>query len=222
MIICISLMIGLKFNAEAYVKKSSTSRRLYKGFTMRVVITGATGFIGRALCKALYKDYEIIALSRNIESARKTIGDLAKVVLWDAKTAAGWAEEADGAFAIINLAGENAASGRWNKARKSRILQSRLDAISAVVETIKQLKNKPKVVIQTSAIGWYGLSLDESFDENSPPGKGFLASVCRDIESSAEEFERLGVRCAVIRTGVVLGRDGGAFARRRIFIERFI
>lgn len=180
---------------------------------MRVVITGATGFIGRALCKALYKDYEIIALSRNIESAHKSIGDLAKVVLWDAKTAAGWAEEADGALAIINLAGENAASGRWNKARKSRILHSRLDAISAIVETIKQLKNKPKVVIQTSAIGWYGLSLDESFDENSPPGKGFLASVCRDIESSAEEIEKLGVRCAVIRTGVVLGRDGGAFAK---------
>ena len=180
---------------------------------MRVVITGATGFIGRALCRALYKDYEIIALSRNIESARKSIDDLAKVVLWDAKTAAGWAEEADGALAIINLAGENAASGRWNKARKTRILQSRLDAISAIVEAIKQLKNKPKAVIQTSAIGWYGLSLDESFDEDSPPGKGFLASVCRDMESSAEEFERLGVRCAVIRTGVVLGRDGGAFAK---------
>jgi uncharacterized protein (TIGR01777 family) len=180
---------------------------------MRVVITGATGFIGRALCKELHKDYEIVALTRNIESARKSIGDMAKVVLWDAKTAAGWVEEADGAFAIINLAGENAASGRWNKARKSRILQSRLDAVSAVVETIKQLKNKPRVVIQTSAIGWYGLSLDESFDEDSPSGKGFLASVCRDIESSAEEYERLGVRCAVIRTGVVLGRDGGAFPK---------
>ena len=180
---------------------------------MKVVITGATGFIGRALCKALYKDYEIIALSRNIETARKSIGDKAKVVLWDAKTAVGWADEADGAFAIINLAGENAASGRWNKARKSRILQSRLDAVSAVVETIKRLKNKPQVVIQTSAIGWYGLSLDESFDEDSPPGKGFLASVCRDIESSAEEYERLGVRCAIIRTGVVLGLGGGAFPK---------
>ncbi|MHC4426051.1 MAG: TIGR01777 family oxidoreductase [Planctomycetota bacterium] len=180
---------------------------------MRVVITGATGFIGRALCKVLYKDYEIIALSRNIESAHKSISDLAKVVLWDAKTGAGWAGEADGALAIINLAGENVASGRWNKAIKSRILQSRLDAISAILETIKQLKHQPKVVIQTSAIGWYGLSLDESFDEDSPLGEGFLASVCRDIESSAEEFERLGVRCAVIRTGVVLGRDGGAFAK---------
>jgi uncharacterized protein (TIGR01777 family) len=180
---------------------------------MKVVITGATGFIGRALCKALHKDYEIVALSRNTEAARKSIGDLAKVLLWDAKTSTGWAEEADGAFAIINLAGENAASGRWNKARKSRILQSRLDAISAIVEAIKQIKNKPKVVIQTSAIGWYGLSLDESFDEDSPLGEGFLAGVCRDIESRAKEYERLSVRCAIIRTGVVLGRDGGAFPK---------
>ena len=180
---------------------------------MKVVITGATGFIGRALCKELCKDYEIVALTRNIESANRSIGNIAKVVPWDAKTAAGWAEEADGAFAIINLAGENAASGRWNKARKSRILQSRLDTISAIVETIKQIKNKPKVVVQTSAIGWYGLSLDESFDEDSRLGEGFLASVCRDIESRAEEYERLGVRCAVIRTGVVLGRDGGAFPK---------
>ena len=180
---------------------------------MRVVMTGATGFIGRALCRSLHRDYEIVALSRNIESARKSIGDMAKVVRWDAKTAAGWAEEADGALAVINLAGENVASGRWNKARKSRILQSRLDATNAVIETIKQLNNKPKAVIQASAIGWYGPRRDEQLDEASTPGKGFLASVCRNVESSAEEIERLGVRCVVIRTGVVLGWDGGAFAK---------
>jgi uncharacterized protein (TIGR01777 family) len=180
---------------------------------MRVVITGATGFIGRALCKALYKEYEIVALSRNFESASKSIGDMAKVVPWDAKTSAGWAVEADGALAIINLAGENIASGRWNKTRKSRILQSRLDAINAVIETIKQLKNKPKVVIQASAIGYYGPRSDEPLDEDSTPGKGFLASVCRDVESSAKKFEEPGVRYVVIRTGVVLGRDGGALVK---------
>jgi uncharacterized protein (TIGR01777 family) len=127
----------------------------------------------------------------------------------DAKTPAGWCKEADGALAIINLAGENIASGRWNKARKSRILQSRLDAINAVIETIKQLKNKPKAVIQASAIGYYGPRSDEPLDENSTPGKGFLASVCRDVENSAEQIEELGLRCVVIRTGVVLGRNGG-------------
>jgi len=180
---------------------------------MRVIITGATGFIGRALCRELHRDYEIVALSRNIDAAQKSIGDLVKVVRWDAKTAAGWAGEADGALAIINLAGENVASGRWNKSRKARIPQSRLDACNAVVETIKQLKNKPKVVIQSSATGWYGPRGNEQLDEDSSPGKGFLASVCRDVEGSTDEIERLGVRCVVIRTGVVLGRNGGAFAK---------
>jgi len=180
---------------------------------MRVVITGATGFIGRALCRELHKDYQIVALSRNAERARKSIGDLAKIVRWDAKTPAGWAGEADGALAIINLAGENVASGRWSKMRKSRILQSRIDASKAVIETIKQLKNKPRVVIQASAIGYYGPREDQQLDETSMPGKGFLASVCRDVENSTEEIEGLGVRRVVIRTGIVLGRDGGALAK---------
>jgi hypothetical protein len=180
---------------------------------MRVVITGATGFIGRALCKALYKDYEIIALSRDASRAGKTVGDWAKVVEWDGRTTGSWFQQANGAFAIINLAGENVASGRWNESKKAGILHSRLDCTRAVIEAIKQVSKKPTVVIQTSAIGWYGLSLDESFDEDSPLGEGFLASVCRDVESCAEEIEKLGVRCAVIRTGVVLGRDGGAFAK---------
>ncbi len=180
---------------------------------MRVVITGATGFIGRALCKALDKDYEIVALTRDATRAGKKVGDLAKVIEWDGRTTGSWFQHANGSFAIINLAGENVASSRWNESKKAGILHSRLDSTRAVIEVIKQADKKPTVVIQTSAIGWYGLSLDESFDEDSPPGKGFLASVCRDIESCAEEIEKLGVRCAVIRTGIVLGRDGGAFEK---------
>jgi NAD dependent epimerase/dehydratase family enzyme len=78
---------------------------------MRVVITGATGFIGRALCDRLHSDYEIIALSRNAVRAQQSLGQLARVVQWDGRTPAGWAGEADGAVAIINLAGENLAAG---------------------------------------------------------------------------------------------------------------
>ncbi len=180
---------------------------------MRVIITGATGFIGTALCRELGRDYEVIALSRNAEGTRQSLGSMAKVVQWDARTPAGWDREADGAHAIINLAGENLASGRWNQARKSRILQSRLDAAKAVVEAVKRVHNKPKVVILASAIGYYGPRQDEQLDEASKPGEGFLASVCRQVESSAEEFEKLGVRCVAIRTGVVLGRGGGALPK---------
>lgn len=180
---------------------------------MRVVVTGATGFIGRALCKALYRDYEIIALSRRIDHARQSIGHIAKVVEWDAKTPAGWKDEADGAYAMINLAGENAGSGRWNKARKSRILNSRLDATSAIVAAIREVENKPKVVVLASAIGYYGSRQDEQLDESSAPGEGFLANVCRQVERFVEEIESLGVRCVAIRTGIVLGRHGGALPR---------
>ena len=180
---------------------------------MRVVITGAAGFIGTALCRELHRDYEVIALSRNAECAGKAMGDLAKVVHWDAKTSAGWEREADGALAVINLAGENVGSGRWNQARKSRILNSRLDAAKAVIEAVNHLQNKPKVVILASAIGYYGPRQDEPLDETAAPGEGFLAGVCRQVEGFAAEIEGLGIRCVVIRTGVVLGRDGGALAK---------
>ncbi len=180
---------------------------------MRVVITGATGFIGRALCKALHKDYEVIALSRDASRAAKSIGEMAKIIEWDGRTTGSWYKQANGAFAIINLAGENVASGRWNESKKAGILHSRLDSSRAVLEVIKQADKKPTVVILASAIGYYGSRQDEPLDETSTPGKGFLANLCRRVESYAEEIEGVGVRCVVIRTGVVLGRDGGAFAK---------
>jgi len=180
---------------------------------MRVVITGATGFIGRALCKALHKDYEVIALSRDASRAAKSIGEMAKIIEWDGRTTGSWYKQANGAFAIINLAGENVASGRWNESKKAGILHSRLDSSRAVLEVIKQADKKPTVVILASAIGYYGSRQDELLEETSTPGKGFLANLCRRVESYAEEIEGVGVRCVVIRTGVVLGRDGGAFAK---------
>jgi uncharacterized protein (TIGR01777 family) len=180
---------------------------------MKAVITGATGFIGCALCRLLHKDYEVIALSRDASRAVKSIGKLAKVIEWDGRTTGSWLKQTDGAFAIINLAGENIASGRWTESRKAGILHSRLDSAKAVIEATKQMDKKPSVIIQASAIGFYGPHSDEPLDEDSPPGKGFLASVCRNVESSVEKIEQLGVRCVVIRSGVVLGRDGGAFEK---------
>jgi len=177
---------------------------------MRVVITGATGFIGKALCAQLYKDYELVALSRNAAGAQKSIGHLAKIVQWDAKTSAGWKQQADGAFAIVNLAGDNVGSGRWSKTKKACILQSRIDASSAILERIKQLSRKPAVLVQASAVGYYGSRIDEQLDETSAPGAGFLADVCRQTEDIAAETEKLGVRYVAIRTGIVMGPDGGA------------
>ena len=180
---------------------------------MRVVITGATGFIGRALCRELHRDYEVIALSRDASRAAEAVGDCAKVVEWDGRTTGSWLKQADGAFAIINLAGENVASGRWNESKKAGILHSRLDAAKAVAEAVKQMHKKPAVVIQASAVGYYGPRRDEQFDEASAPGEGFLAGVCERVEESIKKIEGLGLRCVVIRTGVVLGQDGGALVQ---------
>jgi uncharacterized protein (TIGR01777 family) len=179
---------------------------------MRVIITGATGFIGRALTKELAQgDYEIVALSRNpqIKSELNKIS----YIEWDAKNPNGWTDYLDGAYAIVNLAGENISAGRWTKKRKQTILQSRLNAGKAVVEAVKRVKRKPKVLVQASAIGYYGSREDEILEESSAPGSGYLPEVAQKWEFSTKEVESLGVRHVTIRTGIVLGKSGGALPR---------
>ena len=180
---------------------------------MRVIITGGTGLIGKALCTALVNDqHSVIALSRNPD---KNIGLLNGVRLeqWDGKTAAGWGALADGADAIINLAGEGIADGRWSKERKKSIRESRINAGLAVMEAIKQATNKPKVLLQSSAVGYYGPHGNELVTEETGMGNDFLAKVCHDWEASTVSATQMGVRRAVLRTGVVLSRQGGALPK---------
>ncbi|MFC1781224.1 TIGR01777 family oxidoreductase [Planctomycetota bacterium] len=189
---------------------------------MKVIITGATGFIGRALCGQLYKDYEIIALTRSAEKASKILGQEVTAVEWNGKTSGQWAEEIDGADIVINLAGENIASGKWNQRKKNRILQSRIDSLKALTGAIRKAGNKPRIFMQASAIGYYGSQKDNELNESSPPGRGFLASVCRVVESATLDIERLGVRCVIIRTGIVLGNQGGALPKLALPFRFFI
>jgi uncharacterized protein len=179
----------------------------------KVIIAGASGVIGRALCRNLCKDYEIIALSRDAKRAGWSIGDFAKIIEWDGRTTGTWFQQANSALAIINLAGENVSSGRWNNSKKVGILQSRLYAARAIIAAVRQVEIKPSLVIQASAIGYYGPSGDKDLNENSAPGKGFLADVCKQVELCAEQIKNLDVRLAVIRTGVVLGSAGGALPK---------
>ncbi|MBN2130599.1 MAG: TIGR01777 family oxidoreductase [Sedimentisphaerales bacterium] len=177
---------------------------------MRVIVSGATGFIGRALCRELCSDYDLVVLSRDAAKADSIAGGCARVVEWDARSTGRWAEYVEGAHAIVNLAGENVASGRWTAPRKDTILQSRAWAANAVLDAVIGARNKPAVVIQASAIGYYGSRGDEILDETATSGTGFLAEVCRRAESVADKIEAAGVRCAMIRTGVVLGDQAGA------------
>jgi uncharacterized protein (TIGR01777 family) len=180
---------------------------------MTVVITGATGFIGSALCRELHKDCNIVALSRDPEKAKQALGSMAAVTQWNAKTLDGWERTVDGASAIINLAGENIASGRWNESKKNKILQSRLDATQAIVNAVNRAEAKPNVLIQASAIGYYGNRGDQILDESSPSGTGFLADVCKQWEQTVHPLTDSTTRLAIIRPGAVLGAEGGLMPR---------
>lgn len=180
---------------------------------MRIVITGATGFIGRALCRDLCGDYDLVALSRDARKAAAIVGPYAKVVEWDGRTTGPWAGEINGAEAVVNLAGENIAAGRWSRTRKADILQSRTHAARAILDAIEMAKDKPKTFVQASAIGFYGSHADEILDETSAAGTGFLAEICRRVEMIAERADRHGVRWVIVRTGVVLGTEGGVLPK---------
>ena len=185
---------------------------------MRVIITGGTGFIGRRLAaELLTSGYEVVALSRK---PAKVAGLPAQVQVerWDAASARGWGSLADGALAIVNLAGENLAGegflpARWTAERKARIRDSRKNAGRAVVEAVTAAAIKPRVVIQSSGIGHYGYLGDKVFSESNPPGKDFLAQVTVDWEASTAPVAQQGVRHVSIRSGVVLSPDEGALNR---------
>lgn len=180
---------------------------------MRVIITGGTGLIGSRLAASLADDYEVIALSRNPDKRQFPAG--VRGQRWDAETAKDWGDLADGAYAIVNLAGESIAGkgllpSRWTPERKRRIRQSRTKAGRAVVEAIEAAAEKPKVLVQASAVGYYGPSGNEKLTVDAPPGDDFLAEVCVMWESVTEPVEEMGVRRVTLRTGVVLSEEGGA------------
>ncbi len=180
---------------------------------MRVIITGGSGLIGRALATDMAHDgNEIILLSRRPEYV-VGLPENVRAEKWDGRTAEGWHSLANGASAIVNLAGEDISSKRWSDERKLAIRQSRLHASQAVVQAVKAVANKPTVVIQASGIGYYGPCGDEKITEEYPPGHDFLAQLATDWEASTVSLESLGVRRVVIRTGVVLSTEGGAFPR---------
>jgi uncharacterized protein (TIGR01777 family) len=181
---------------------------------MLVIITGGTGFIGTGLSRRLRDEgYEVAVLTRGVKSSEENNERQIRYLKWDGRTAEGWGSDADGAHAIVNLAGANIAGGRWTDEYKDKILQSRLAAGAAVVEAVAAARVKPAVLIQASAVGYYGSRGDDDLDETSSPGDGFLANVARKWEASTEAVEDMGVRRIVIRSGLVLGADGGAFPR---------
>jgi len=176
--------------------------------------------VGRALATDLTAaGYEVIALSRNPAGAGTPPAGV-RYERWDGVTADGWGHLADGAAAIVNLAGENLAGGRWTAARRQRIIASRTGAGGAVVQAVRAAAAKPGVVIQASGIGHYGAHGDEVLDETAPAGRDFAAQVTVDWEASSAPVESLGVRRAIVRSAVVLSTKGTAL-RRLMLPHRF-
>jgi len=181
---------------------------------VRVAVLGATGFIGRALVRTmLERGDDVLALSRRPEAARRVLGEQAKTARWTPEYDPAWGEQIEGYDGVVNLAGEPIFGHRWTQKQKRRILKSRTESAAGVVKAIRRADHRPDVLINASAIGYYGPRGDEEIDETAPPGEDFLAEVCRAGEEEAEDDDTESVRTIRIRIGVVLGPGGGALSR---------
>lgn len=174
--------------------------------TERVLVTGVTGFVGRALAAALAAEgYAVHGVSRDPDRARRAVPSLA---------AAHDRREVTGAlladfFGVVSLAGEPV-SGRWTRAKMKRIEASRIEGTRALVDVIEAADPRPEVLVSASAMGYYGPRGEDELTEGEPPGTDFLARVCVEWEREAERARALGVRVVTPRIGLVLGRGGGA------------
>ncbi|HSW13368.1 MAG TPA: TIGR01777 family oxidoreductase [Solimonas sp.] len=173
---------------------------------MHVLVTGGTGFIGRSLCVELLRSrHSVTVLTRDVRKAvllpfgTRVVNALERI------------DSAEPIGGIINLAGENLADGRWNAERKLELVDSRVQSTRRMLAYIANCKVKPQVLISASAIGWYGARGDEPLTESSTSGKfdEFQAQLCRAWEAEARTAEKMGTRVCIVRTGIVLERDGG-------------
>lgn len=171
----------------------------------RVVVTGATGMIGRALCKQLAaKGYAVVAFSRDPQKARQLVPGAAEYVAWSPAEDGAWAGALDGVHGVIHLAGASLFGKRWSTAYKREIIASREVGTRGLVNAMAKAQAKPDVFVSMSAIGVYGPHGAEPLDERAAPGNDFLARVCTIWEREAVRAEGLGVRTVIFRSGVVL------------------
>ena len=177
---------------------------------MKITITGGTGFLGRRLVRRLLAEGHRVHLL--VRHAKTGFGPDVECSIWNAYTLAPTTESLADADAIIHLAGEPVAQ-RWTPRARRRIRDSRVVGTARLVEAIQALSRRPSVLVSASAIGLYGGRGEETLTETSVPGKGFLSEVCTEWEKAADAAEPLGIRVVKLRTGVALGREGGALAQ---------
>lgn len=171
---------------------------------MRVLITGATGLVGTALQRSFNeKGYDVLLASRGEPKGEN-------FVQWSIEDGFAEPEKLEGLDAVVHLAGESVNGLRWTEEKKKAIRDSRVFGTRTLVKALSQLKSRPKVLVAASAIGFYGERGDEELSESSTAGETFLAEVAREWEGEARRAEDAGIRTVLLRTGIVLSKDGGA------------
>lgn len=179
-----------------------------------VIIAGATGFIGRPLVRRLVDlGFGVVVLTVDSPKAMAMFGNQVSVVHWNRQKGGDWNRRLEGAWAVINLAGAPLSVFPWDDARKREIVRSRVQVGEALALGLAGLAKPPRVFIQASAVGFYGHRPGEALDEYSQAGNGFLAETTQAWEDSTSIVEKAGIRRAIIRSGIVLHRDGGLLAR---------
>jgi len=176
----------------------------------KIIITGATGLIGRKLSRKLIeRGDEIIVFTRNPENAEKKLPTVKKFIKWDYNAPTKWKDHLNGIDAVVHLAGANLAAKRWNKEYKKLVYKSRIFSTRNLVEAIAEVGKKPKAFICSSAVGYYGNRSDDYLTEDEERADNFLAKLCSDWEKEAARVEELGVKRVSVRTGLVLSKDEG-------------
>ena len=175
----------------------------------KTVVTGATGFIGRHLRSLLGAPNVLTRCPETVPSEF----DRSACFRWIPDSELPPPEALSGCDTVFHLAGEPVATGRWTKSKKARIVSSRVAGTWNLIEGMRAMETPPSVLVAASAVGYYGSSPEEELTEESAPGSGFLADVCKQWEAAATAAREFGVRVVTIRIGLVLGKDGGAMAR---------
>ncbi|KAM3093935.1 TIGR01777 family oxidoreductase [Phormidesmis sp. 146-35] len=180
---------------------------------MKVAITGATGFVGSRLVERLLAEgHQVVVLTRNPAKAAFPQSSSLEIVAYNPTESGDWQNVFYGCDGVVNLAGEAIAESRWTPERKQALIDSRKITTQKIVEAIAKVDHKPSVLVNASAIGFYGTSETATFDETSSAGDDFLAEICQIWEAEASKVKEIGTRLVILRLGVVLG-DGGALGK---------
>ena len=181
---------------------------------MNIMVTGGTGFVGRALCATLsHSGHHIVILTRSVGALGGVLERNMTAVEWNGRDRGTWEESLERTDAVINLAGEPIAASRWTKKRKQLIVESRVNATQLLARAISCASGRPRVFISASGVGYYGTSPDRRFDERDGPGSDFFADLCQSWEGAALAAQSHNTRVICLRIGMVLDKEGGALAK---------